>query len=201
MKGLIIIIGILLLLSSYSEAKEYVVVGVSGFGTRKEENAWQPSGAHENLPYYGNIRARFELVHYAKNPELENILNEFNCREGKSDPNLGLLIIANSWGSGKAHKLAKMYQRKCGDLVDAFYLVDGVSKPIGAFNKDIPAKVCKNYYQTRGAVRGTAVRNCENTNMTNECDPNGAESAVQCHIFVEWEGTERAARHMRQNFL
>lgn len=189
-----------LLLGFSIEAKEFVVVGVSGFGTRRPDNAWQPSGAHENLPYSGRIAARFELVHYAKTSELKEILKEFECEKGIKQDRKGMIILANSWGSGKAHKLAKMYQKECGEKVDAFYLIDGVSKPIGAFKRDIPAKVCKNYYQTKGAVRGTDQNNCENYNLTKDCERYGY-GAVQCHIHVEWEGSERAAKHMRNNFL
>ncbi|MCR9203689.1 MAG: hypothetical protein NXH75_03865 [Halobacteriovoraceae bacterium] len=189
-----------LILGFAVEAKEFVVVGVSGFGTRKPDNAWQPSGAHEKLPYSGKIAARFELVHYAKTRELKEILKEFECEKGIKQDNKGMVILANSWGSGKAHKLAKMYLKKCGEMVDAFYLVDGVTKPIGAFKRDIPAKVCINYYQTKGVVRGTDQKNCVNHNLTKECEARNY-SAVQCHIHVEWEGAERSANHMRQNYL
>lgn len=190
-----------MLISAYSEAKDFVLVGISGFGTRRPENAWQPSGAHENLPSYGKIFARHELVHYAKKDELRDILNDFECRNGKQGrSDLGLIILANSWGSGTGHKLAKMYQKKCGQLVEAFYLVDGVAKPIGSFKRDIPAKTCINFYQRKGAVRGTAQNNCTNTNYTDECERKGY-GAVQCHIYVEWLGTELAAKHMIRNYL
>lgn len=202
MKSFLTLLALLFLISSYSEAKDYVVVGISGFGTRRTENAWQPSGAHENLPHRGRIYARHELVHYAKTRELREILEVFECSDGKKGrDDLGLLLLVNSWGSGKAHKLAKMYQKQCGELVDAFYLIDGVAKPIGAFKRDIPAKVCRNYYQTKGMVRGTAQDNCQNFDLTPQCDISGYEKGVDCHIFVEWRGSEHAADHMLNNFL
>lgn len=202
MKNLITLAALLFLINSFVEAKDYVLVGVSGFGTRRPENAWQPSGAHENLPSRGKIFSRHELVHYAKTHELRAILEEFECSNGKKGrEDLGLILLVNSWGSGKGHKLAKMYKKECGDLVDAFYLIDGVSKPIGAFKRDIPAKVCRNFYQTKGAVRGRAQDNCTNFDLTRECDISGYKSGVDCHIYTEWQGSERAADHMMENFL
>lgn len=201
MKNLIVLAALLFLVNAYTEAKDYVLVGVSGFGTRRPENAWQPSGAHENLPSYGKIFARHELVHYAKKKELAAILEDFDCKDGfQKRTDLGLIILANSWGSGKAHKLAKMYQKECGQLVEIFYLIDGVSKPIGSFKRDIPAKKCINYYQRKGAVRGTAQNNCSNTDYTDDCERLGY-GAVQCHIYVEWKGSELAAKHMRKHYL
>jgi hypothetical protein len=202
MKPLITLLALLFLISSYTEAKDYVVVGISGFGTRRPENAWQPSGAHENLPDYGNIFARHELVHYAKKRELQEIIDYFNCKDGlKGRQDLGLLILVNSWGSGKAHKLAKMYNKQCGELVDSFYIVDGVSKPIGAFKREVPAKECRNYYQTKGLVRGTDIPGCENHDLTKQCDITGHSGGVECHIFVEWRGSKVARDHMLRNFL
>lgn len=202
MKNLITLAVLLFLINSIAEAKDYVLVGISGFGTRRPENAWQPSGAHENLPSRGKIFSRHELVHYAKTRELQSILDEFECSDGKKGrDDLGLILLVNSWGSGKGHKLAKMYQEQCGDKVDAFYLVDGVAKPIGAFKRDIAAKYCRNYYQTKGAVRGQAQDNCTNFDMTRECDISGYEKGVDCHIFVEWRGSEDAATHMINTFL
>ncbi len=201
MKNILILSALLFLISAYTDAKDYVLVGVSGFGTRRPDNAWQPSGAHENLPRFGNIYARHELVHYAKTRELRAILEDFDCQDGvQRKRDLGLIIVANSWGSGEGHKLAKMYQKNCGQLVEAFYLVDGVAKPIGSFKRDIPAKTCFNYYQRKGAVRGTAQDNCANTDYTNQCESRGY-GAVQCHIWVEWLGTELAAEHMMKNYL
>lgn len=201
MKKLALIPFLAFLISASTLAKDYVVVGISGFGTRRPENAWQPSGAHERLPYSGKIAARFELVHYAKTNELNEILNEFICEKGIKEDNKGLILMVNSWGSNKGLKLAKMYQKKCGEKVDAFYLIDGVAKPIGAFKKDIPAKFCRNYYQTRGVVRGTAQNNCENFDLTDDCARNGITSAVNCHIHVEWTGASKSAQHMRSNFI
>ena len=89
--------------------------------------------------------ARYELAHFVKTKELRAILEEFDCRNGKKNDDFGTLIVANSWGSGKAHKLAKMYHKACGEQVDSFYIIDGISKSISAFRKDIPAKQCFNY--------------------------------------------------------
>ncbi len=202
MKNLIIFTTLIFLISAISEAKDYVLVGISGFGTRKAENAWQPSGAHENLPYKGRILARHELVHYAKNSELREVLETFECHKGKQEKEeLGLIIMVNSWGSGKALNLAKMYQKECGQKIDALYMIDGVAKPIGSFRREIPAKACRNYYQTKGMVRGTAQRNCENFDLTKRCEISGYNKGVDCHIYVEWKATEMAADHMMSTYL
>ncbi len=182
-------------------AKDYVVVGVSGFGTRKPGHEWQPSGAHDLLPRTGKIYSRFELVHYAKTSELQSVIDEFDCEDGKQKKsNLGLIILANSWGSNNGYKLAKMYQKQCGQLTDVFYLVDGVAKPIGAFNKKIPAKQCFNAYQRKGAVRGNEIEGCVNYNFTKTCEKYGYKG-TQCHIMTEWDGCKQFANHMNLNFL
>ncbi|MEC7275111.1 MAG: hypothetical protein VXV96_02235 [Bdellovibrionota bacterium] len=191
----------LFLLCAATLATEYVVVGVSGFGTRKPENAWQPSAAHDLLPTMGKIYSQHKIVHYAKTVELQEIVDEFECNEGKQQrDDLKLIVLVNSWGSGKGHKLAQMYKKQCGQLAEAFYIVDGVKKPIGPFKKKILANSCYNIYQRKGAVRGNKIKGCENINLTSECDVLGY-GGVKCHIHAEWTGGQHFADHMRENYL
>ncbi|EQC49796.1 hypothetical protein M901_2019 [Bacteriovorax sp. DB6_IX] len=176
-------------------AKDFITVGVSGFGTRRAENYWQPSGAHDNLPTSGAYKS-YKLVHYAKKKELQQIVDNFECSKGKKGrKDLGLIVMANSWGSYKAIKLTKMYKKACGEEIDLFIMVDGVKKPIAAQGIRPKAKKCVNFYQTRGVVRGKAIKGCENHDMTKYCYD--SDSGVQCHIRVEWSGTADGAQIIR----
>lgn len=180
-------------------AKDYVLVGVSGFGTRRAENAWQPSGAHENLPYAGY--KRFELVHYSKKSELQAVVDEFKCTYKKaSRPNLGLIIMANSWGSGKAIKLSKMFEKQCDETADLFVMVDGFKKPFLPQGRKPVAKRCINYYQTKGLIRGKSIKGCNNNDLTKKLCPKGV-GGIECHIKVEWSGTARGSKIIKTEFL
>lgn len=180
----------------YAETKpsSYIVVGVSGFGTRTPDRAWQPSGAHDNLPEVSAVEKTYRLVHYAKKNEVSEVLENFRCSKGKQNAkDLGLVVMINSWGSNVGYQLVKRYESECGRKADYVVMVDGVSKPIGAFSKKIPAQRCLNYYQTKGFIHGKALEGCENKNLTQDCDDMGL-SPVKCHIYVEWDGTSSARR-------
>lgn len=179
---------------SQQQANSYIVVGISGFGTRRPDNPWQPSGAHENLPFVSAVEKTYRLVHYSKKKEVDEVLENFRCSgASQGRPNLGLILVINSWGAGLGDKLARRYEKECGTKADVVVLVDGVAKPVGAFSKKIPSKQCLNYYQTKGLVRGRSIEGCDNKNLTRECERYGY-GPVQCHIYVEWEGTSRAQR-------
>ena len=184
-----------------SEAPDsFIVVGISGFGTRRPDQAWQPSGAHENLPIVSAVEKTYRLVHFAKSSELDAVVENFKCRNGaQKRTDLGLVLVINSWGAGIGNKLAKRYTKECGREVDYVVLVDGVAKPIGAYSRSFPARNCTNFYQTRGLVHGRAIKNCQNHNLTPSCEKLGL-GPVECHIFVEWEGTARAQRTL-ENIL
>lgn len=185
---------------STTAPESYIVVGVSGFGTRRPENAWQPSGAHENLPLVSSVEKTYRLVHFAKKSELDEVMDEFSCSKGKqARDGLGLVLVINSWGAGVAHKLAVRYHKECGRLVDHVVLVDGVAKPVGPFRKSFPTLSCLNFYQTKGVIRGRAIDGCKNQNLTPLCEQQG-RGAIDCHIYVEWEGTARA-RAILENTL
>ncbi len=179
---------------SQQQPNSYIVVGISGFGTRRPDKPWQPSGAHENLPLVSAVEKSYRLVHYSKKKEVDEVLENFRCRGGRQgSQDLGLVLVINSWGAGLGYKLASRYEKECGRKTDVVVLVDGVAKPIGAFSKRIPSKQCLNYYQTKGLVRGRSIEGCDNKNLTQECERFGY-GPVQCHIYVEWEGTSRAQR-------
>ncbi|OIQ16116.1 MAG: hypothetical protein BM556_15770 [Bacteriovorax sp. MedPE-SWde] len=183
----------LLCLVTFSEviAKDFVLVGVAGYGTRRPGNEWQPSGAHENLPY-GNAYKRFELVHYAKKKELKAIISEFNCKDGKQQSDLGLIVMANSWGSGKGIKLTKMYKKACGRKADLFIMVDGFKKPLLPQGRKPVADKCYNFYQTKGIIHGKKIKTCVNYDLTDRRCPKGV-GGIECHIRVEWTGTAYGA--------
>lgn len=188
------LISILLLLSFTVEAKNYILVGISGFGTRKDtEEFWQPSGAHDNLPRHKRISKTYKLVHYSKSKELDEVMSKIVCQGQKAN---GLIIMANSWGAGNAHKLMKKFEKKCNRGIDFLVMVDGVSKPLapyGSFLKKPRAQKCVNFYQTMGAIRGTDIDSCKNHNFTREC-VDREYGGVDCHIYTEWAGTNRGAQ-------
>lgn len=176
----------------------YIAVGISGFGTRRAENAWQPSGAHENLPNSSSIGQTYCLVHFANKAEIDQVMDHFKCHKGKQgEQGLGLVLVINSWGAGVGHKLAMRYQKECGRLVDQVVIVDGVAKPVGPFSKSFPTLNCLNFYQTKGLVRGREIKGCSNHNLTPLCQARGY-GPVECHIMVEWEGTARAQAILEQ---
>ncbi|MDD0854876.1 hypothetical protein HBN50_17370 [Halobacteriovorax sp. GB3] len=183
-------------LSALSAPFEYVVVGISGFGTRRAtENYWQPSGAHENLPNSYRIVETHKLVHYSKKKELLNALSLFDCKDGRQlNDDLGLIIIGNSWGASNTYKLSKLYKEECGRVARLVVMVDGVRKPIGSYKKRPFAKQCINYYQTTGFAHGRKLEDCENIDLTSYCKKRGKE----CHIEVEWLGTRDAKRFIER---
>ena len=188
------------ILISQTMAKDYIVVGVSGFGTNKT-NQSQPSGAHDFLPIfaYGKVSNHYKLLHYSSNKELRNVISEFNCSNKKQYSNLGLIVMANSWGSGKAISLTKMYKKTCGRQADLFVMIDGVKKPYLAQGKKPYATRCINYFQTKGIIRGKSIKGCENNDITsNACD--SKDSGINCHIKVEWAGASYGRDRIR-NFI
>ena len=197
MKLFLLLLSLLFISSSYAESvrpERYIVVGVSGFGTRRPENAWQPSAVHERLPSHYRIENSYKLVHFANQSEVNEVLEEFQCHDGKQNrKDLGLIIMANSWGSSKALKLAKKYSKLCGRSSDLFFMIDGVRKPLFANGTKPKAQQCFSFYQRKGLVRGKAIKGCTNVDFTKKCNDMGY-GAVNCHIYVEWEGARRASQ-------
>jgi hypothetical protein len=101
--------------------------------------------------------------------------------------------MANSWGAGAATKLSQMYQKTCGEPVELFVMVDGVSKPIGPYRRPPAARRCVNYYQRLSTVRGNTIQGCENHDLSNQCSGGGVAT---CHIETEWNGSSQGAREV-----
>jgi len=180
-------------------SERFIVVGVSGFGTN-EEGDGEPSGAHDNLPVMGEIAGTYRLTHGARQARLNEVLANFNCSAGQQGtPNLGLIIMANSWGAGKANKLARQYQERCGREVELFVMVDGINKPIPtAFGRRPPSRRCVNYYQRRSTLIGKAIEGCENHDLGESCQDGGI---AECHIEVEWRGSAMGAELIEERVL
>lgn len=188
-------------LSANAMAKDYIVLGISGFGTAREGKG-QPSGVHDNLPIHGsNVRQYFKLVHKASTKELQEVIDQFDCRNGKqADPQLGFILMVNSWGAPKGYKISEMYQKQCGRKIDIAYSIDGVTKPIGPFKKAPIAQQCFSYYQSKGAIHGVALNGCTNVEYTDSCN-RSSYGPIQCHIAVEWWGSERAKNELLRGAL
>lgn len=177
--------------------ERYVVVGVSGFGTDRDGKG-QPSGAHDNLPVDRvHITETVLLTYHADKQELHSVLTRFQCDRGmQGESDLGLMIMANSWGAGKAVKLAKLYSETCGRSADLFVMVDGVAQPLSSWKKAPIAKRCVNYYQRRSTVHGGAIEGCINHDVSSVC---GRDAGVAtCHIIIEWDATTRGASLMKR---
>ena len=181
--------------NGFVEDLRYIVVGVSGFGTGKDGRG-QPSGAHDNLPFHEGIETTYRLTHGESWREYQSVIDQFRCEGGvQGESDLRLVIMANSWGAGRATKLASRYAQACGREVELFVMVDGVSKPIPTpFRRTPVARRCVNYYQTKSTLRGREIEGCENHNLENECQRKGL---AYCHIVVEWEGSSLGAELIR----
>lgn len=169
----------------------FILVGISGYGTG-EDGRGQPSGAHDNLPQKNpRIAATFKLTHKAKRKNFDSIIENFQCEQGSQGATrLGLVIMANSWGAGKAEKFARAYEQSCGRKASLVVMVDGVGKPLYSFKKRPASEMCVNYYQTRSTIHGGPIEGCENINLGGICLKAGL---ADCHIAVEWDGTARGA--------
>jgi len=175
------------------EPRKFVVVGVSGLGTG-ENGKGQPSGAHDNLPSSEQISSTLRITHSTSKARLQEIVNGIcGGRRPSGVQRPGLIIMANSWGSGAAGRLSRMYEQTCGEQVELFVMVDGVSKPIGPYRKTPPARRCINYYQRLSTIRGNSIEGCENHDLSSNCSGGGL---ANCHIQVEWEGSGRGAQEI-----
>lgn len=189
---------IISLFVTQATARNYILVGVSGFGTNNTTNS-QPSGAHDLLPdsAYGKISNTYKLIHFSPKKDLKEVINEFDCKNGKQEMDLGLIIMANSWGSSKGIKLSKMYKKSCSRGVDLFIMIDGVKKPIGAQGRRPKAKRCINYYQTIGLIRGKPIKGCKNHDLTKAACQN-VKNGIECHIEVEWQGATNGSKEIKK---
>lgn len=177
-----------------SEERKFVIVGVSGFMT-KENGGGQPSGVHDNLPSnLAQISATYKITHNTKDENLDDIIKSLNCDSQTQPQRPGLIVMINSWGAETGFKLAKKYYDACNEPVEAFIFVDGIGKPMNAYNKIPIAKKCLNYFQTRSLVHGRSLDKCENIDLSNLCSKGGIAT---CHIEVEWIGSSDGALQIK----
>lgn len=191
--------------------RRFVVVGVSGYKTGRPPESrldifsnqlcktCEESGVWTNLPKDSPaIAARVFLAHTLAADEVEKLMGLFRSKEGAGcRSNLGLIIMANSWGSEPAAHLAETYFKTCGARADFFVLIDGIQKlSVYAFARPVIAERCLNFYQTRDYLHGGPIPNCENHDWLAE-HPARPRSA---HVWVEWEGSA-AARDRVDAFL
>jgi hypothetical protein len=190
---------------------QYVLVGVSGYKTirdKKEaknifssrvDQSGQVSGAWENLNKgsANKIKERAFLTHYSSGAEIDAVLKLVEDR-GQCSQETGLIILANSWGTGTAQTLAKRYYEKCKTLVSLFVLIEGIAKPtFFSYTQPIWSFNCVNFYQNESTLHGAPIRNCVN-NFLNYAG--GESSFYEYHISAEWDGSTRGNR-LIQEFL
>lgn len=197
-------IGILLVLflfsfSSFAESQDYIVVGISGRGTSADINSF-PSIAHSlQSPYDSKIKKIYKLYHFSGEELFPDIISDLKCADGvKESGSPELIIIVNSWGSGRAYSLAKRYEAECGEQVSAFYIIDGVRKPIGPFGRNVPAKHCMNVFQTKNMVRGMSLDNCQNIDATKTCRSNNR--IRKCHVNLQFTAVPLIAGDLENTF-
>lgn len=205
---LVITIGFLGLLpaSDSFAAEKFVVVGVAGFKTMKPTDqatnilssehcqTCDPSGAWTNLPRIGaRIHQRVFLAHSATLKELDAVIGLFQNRNQVCNKNLGMIIMANSWGAAVANRLAKRFQATCDKRVEFFVLVDGILKPTTlSYRSSLAAKSCLNIYQRVSTLHGGPIANCENIDLMEGQPKTGG--LYEGHLEIEWRGTELGAR-------
>jgi hypothetical protein len=183
------------------QARQFVIVSIAGNGySLANPNDFYSSTLGRSHPtgpwtylyrgaYNQKIAAKIYLEHGAGEDLLQKVIKLFESPEGCRD-DLGLIVLANSWGVGNMAKLAKMYNEQCKRKIELAVVVDGVSKPIPLpYKKEIPSQVCVNYYQVEGPFRGDALPNCENHLYTYN-----AKSLRQTHIAIEYQGSEAGVR-------
>lgn len=184
--------------------KKYVLVGVSGFKTGRPEGqelrvestdlckTCQVSGVWTNLSNlpsnHAAIEKRAYLTHFSKQGELDAAMKFLTNRNGSCRKDVGLVIMANSWGAAVANRFAGQYRDKCGRSAELFILVDGIVKPVTMAYRTKPiAKTCVNMYQTADVVHGAAIEGCQNIDLTSMVKTRKGIGAA--HIAAEWGGT------------
>lgn len=198
---------------SDSTITKYVVVGVSGFRTKKDsinqENIFsseiasngEKSGVWSYLPNsHSNILSSVYLTHFSSEKEIDQTIDLF-MNNNSCDQSIGLIIMANSWGASVANKLASRYQQICNRMTDLFIMIDGINKPfIAPYSQSIHANICLNYYQNESFIHGDLINNCQN----NLIQTRKSNSLMKAHISVEWIASRMANeivyKFINQNF-
>jgi hypothetical protein len=188
-KNTLCILGLLLSFSSYS-AEKYIMVVFHGLGGFEADSMKEEANIPANLSGVG-ITKFYNAGHGVSDQKFTELLKNFNCRSGAAmNKDLGLIIVGYSWGARKSYEFSKTYEKKCGIKADRAYMIDGIQKLVSQFKNAPIAKICKNYYKTISPIRGRALDNCENTNLTEVCKIEGGQylEGMPCHQAVLKEG-------------
>jgi hypothetical protein len=181
-------------------AKSYLVVGISGFKTGRDNPSdissrtvgknSEPSGAWENLNTTNiNIYKNAYLTHYSKDSEINSVLKLLEDSNGNCKKDVRLIMMINSWGAKVSQKLAHKYHKKCGTLPYLSILIEGISKPTSiSYKKSLLSFNCVNYYQTLSKLHGAPIENCKNIEL--DYRSNGMD-LFTAHILTEWSGSAR----------
>ncbi len=194
----------------------YVTVGFAGFSTAHSDAdrgsletiggvGSQPSAAWNHLPKEkdsSKIIKHYLVTHFESDDIFDTIISNFQCSGGKQSAQVGLMVMANSWGSAASARLAEKYQEDCGRLADLYVMIDGVNKrsipPIWSFRDKIATSKCINYYQRCDSTCGDEIPGCTNNNWTSQCPhENGT---MDNHIWIEWKAGKLGYDEM-MNFI
>ena len=179
-----ILISLLISFSTFASGR-YVMVVFHGLGGYESDRLEESTGVPTILTNAG-VEKMYNAGHGVNKRKWQVVLENFDCRNGEQmEEDLGLIILGYSWGARKSYEFSKAYFKKCGRKADRAYMIDGIQKLITSFRKTPVAQVCKNYFKKKGVISGMALKNCENTNLTDICvNTNG----MQCHQVVLKEG-------------
>lgn len=183
-----------------AKAKSYLVVGIAGFKTGRDNpediysskigKGSEDSGVWSHLETYSHKRIfkTVYLTHYSKDSELKAVINLALDSDGNCRSDLGLIFMVNSWGAKVSQRLARQYYEKCQTLPHLTVMIEGVSKPTPlSYTKSIYAYNCVNYYQLQSNLHGAPIANCKNILMPSE----GSEKELfMNHIRVEWKASD-----------
>jgi hypothetical protein len=195
-------------------------VGITGFGNFIPGiDIGESHALHDALPPPSErVHASIKLTHLAAiNPaRLKGIIDEhFKCGSSDEVEDRDLIVLAHSWGSGAANKLAELFQSACNREAAAVYILDGIQPPtMTPFKKRPPARMCMNIYHTLeegkndlDRLHGDSIDGCKNFNFTDICRERfplfGGEaiSGTGCHVVLEGEGAAISVEDMKYNFL
>lgn len=205
----------LLLVFAHSQAtadsSKFIVIGVAGFSTKKEnpenlESNLLSRRGHDSgawsLPLPRNshrIEKTLFLTHHRINGEMRQILQLFSKGEQGCNPDLGLILVGNSWGSAKTQRIAAAYADHCGKPADLVIITDGILKPLMIpFSRPIVAETCINFYQVISRLNGTEIEGCENILVDESAVALNGNFAA--HFHIGWR-TPRYVRELIQSYL
>lgn len=192
------------------KAKSYVVVGIAGFKTSRDNaeeiysstigKGGEPSGVWTYLERFSHKRIfkKAYLTHFSNDSELNSLLRLFQNDDGTCKAEIGLILMVNSWGAKMSQTLARLYFEKCQTLPHLTIMIEGISKPTPfPYDKSILSFNCVNFYQLQSKLHGAPIANCQNILVQPASDRG---QWFMNHIRVEWnasiEGRNIIARYL-----